>query len=111
MTHRLCYVMCPSRACARELATAVVGERLAACANIQGPVELLYWWDGRLQQGEEFVLLLKTSAGLVEALAERVRELHPYTCPCVIALPIDGGNPAYLDWIERETTPLPKNQL
>jgi periplasmic divalent cation tolerance protein len=65
----------------------------------------IYWWQGALQQASETVLILKTRAELVERLTARIRELHSYDCPCVVALPIDGGNSAYLDWIAGETGP------
>lgn len=100
---RLIYVTAPNQDEALGLAQALVGERLAACANVLGPITSVYWWDGKLNQDAEVALVLKTRADLVEALTARVRELHPYDCPCVVALPIDGGNPAFLSWIAAET--------
>lgn len=100
---RLIYVTAPTHDEALALAQALVGERLAACANVLGAVTSVYWWDGKLNQDAEVALVLKTRAELVEALTARVRELHSYDCPCVVALPIDGGNPAFLSWIVAET--------
>lgn len=100
---RLIYITAPNRDQALELAQALVGERLAACANLLGPITSVYWWGGKLNEEAEVALVLKTRADLVEALTARVRELHPYDCPCVVALPIDGGNPAFLSWIAAET--------
>ncbi|HSV28066.1 MAG TPA: divalent-cation tolerance protein CutA [Candidatus Omnitrophota bacterium] len=102
----LIYVTAPSREEALKLARAVVEERLAACGNVLGAIESVYWWDGKLNQEPEVALILKTRADLVEALTARVRELHPYECPCVVALPIAAGNPAFLAWIAAETKPL-----
>lgn len=100
---RLIYITAPSRDEALKLARLLVEERLAACANVLGGITSVYWWDGRLNEEDEVALLAKTRAGLVDALVERVRAVHPYDCPCVVALPVDGGNPAFLDWIAAET--------
>ncbi len=100
---RLIYVTAPSHDAALRLARVAVEERLAACANVLGPITAVYWWDGKVNQEGEVALLLKTRAALVEALTARLRELHPYECPCVVALAIDGGNPAFLSWIAAET--------
>ena len=83
----------------------MVDERLAACANVLDGMTSLYWWQGVLEQASEAVLILKTRAELVERLTMRVRELHSYDCPCVVALPIAAGNPDYLAWIAGETEP------
>ncbi|MGE5476142.1 MAG: divalent-cation tolerance protein CutA [Bacteroidales bacterium] len=100
---RLIYITAPNRDEALKLAQVLVQERLAACANVLGPITSVYWWDGKLNQDGEEALLLKTRADLVDALTARVRELHSYDCPCVVALPITGGNPAFLEWIASET--------
>ena len=100
---RLIYVTAPSHDEALRLARVAVEERLAACANVLGPITSVYWWEGKVNQDGEVALLLKTRAALVEALTARLRELHPYECPCVVALAIDGGNPAFLSWIAAET--------
>jgi len=99
------YVTASDRGEALKLAEAVVGERLAACANVIDGMESVYWWEGAMAREKEAVLILKTRASLVEALTARVRALHSYTVPCVVALPILGGNPAYMDWLRAETAP------
>jgi periplasmic divalent cation tolerance protein len=103
MSHVLVYVTAANPAEAERIAEAVVGERLAACANLIPGMRSLYWWQGKLDRAEETVLILKTRAALVAALTERVKALHSYTCPCVVALPIEAGNAAFLDWIDAET--------
>ena len=100
-----CYVTADSRDEALTIGRAVVEERLAACANVLDGLTSIYWWQGALEQAGEAVLILKTRAELVDRLTSRIRDLHSYECPCVVALPIDAGNPAYLDWIARETGP------
>lgn len=99
----LIYLTAPSHDEAIALAQTLVGERLAACANVLGQITSVYWWDGKLNQEPEVALVLKTRTDLVEALTARVRELHSYDCPCVVALPISGGNPEFLRWIATET--------
>jgi periplasmic divalent cation tolerance protein len=89
---------------AERLAKALVGERLAACANILGPMQSFYWWDGAIQSGREVALVLKTRSTLVDAATRRIKALHSYDCPCVVALDIQGGNADYLKWIVSETS-------
>jgi periplasmic divalent cation tolerance protein len=99
----VCYVTAGSPEEARSLGRTLVAERLAACANILDGMTSLYWWQGKLEQAEETVVILKTRNELVPALTERVKQLHSYECPCVVALPISDGNSDYLGWIESET--------
>lgn len=103
----LVYVTAPSLAEAEALGRLAVTERLAACANILPGMRSLYWWRGALESAEETVLLLKTTGELVAPLTEALVRAHSYDCPCVAALPIDGGNPDFLRWIETETAPRP----
>ena len=97
------YVTTGTRDEALVIARAVVTERLAACANVLGELRSLYWWDGQVQDEAETGLILKTRRELTEKLVARVRGLHSYECPCVVALPIEGGNPDYLAWIAAAT--------
>lgn len=100
-----CYVTCPDRALAEDLARRLVEERLAACGNVLDGMRSVYRWEGKVEEASEAVLIVKTRAELVERVTARVRELHPYACPCVAALPVTGGNPDYLAWIAAETAP------
>jgi periplasmic divalent cation tolerance protein len=88
---------------ARRIGRAVVRERLAACANIFERVNSFYYWEGRLCDGHEAVLIVKTRPALLKRLVQRVRTLHSYRVPCIVALPIGGGNPDFLSWIKKET--------
>jgi periplasmic divalent cation tolerance protein len=99
-----CYVTCPSRNEALAIARALVDERLAAGGNVLPGVASVYRWEGAVREAEEVVLILKTQARLGQRVVERVRALHSYACPCVVLLPLAGGNPAYLDWIRAETS-------
>lgn len=89
---------------ARAIGRALVEERLAACANILEGKHSLYRWEGEIQEETEAVLIAKTREDLVAALTERVIALHSYDCPCVVAMPIAGGNNAFIEWIHAETT-------
>jgi periplasmic divalent cation tolerance protein len=101
----LIYVTASDNTEAETIGHAMVEERLAACANIIPGMRSLYWWEGRLETGAETVLILKTRRDLAERAVERVKALHSYDCPCALVLPIQAGNPAYLNWIGAETEP------
>jgi periplasmic divalent cation tolerance protein len=105
MTFVFAYVTAGSAEEAQRLARAIVEERLAACANVLPGMRSVYWWEGAVGEAEETVVIFKTRAERFEALAARVKALHSYDCPCVVALPVTAGLPAYLDWIAAESTP------
>ena len=84
---------------ARRIGEALVEERLAACVNVIEGMSSIYRWQGRIQRDSEAVLIAKTGKSRLAALTERVRALHSYDCPCVVALPLVGGNDAFLAWI------------
>ncbi|MBW1785475.1 MAG: divalent-cation tolerance protein CutA [Deltaproteobacteria bacterium] len=88
---------------ARAIGKALVSERLAACVNIIEGMNSLYWWKGEVQEDNEVVVIAKTRQSLVPELSERVKEIHGYDCPCVVALPITDGFQPFLDWISEET--------
>lgn len=93
----------------KRIGRKVVEERLAACANVIPQVSSFYWWKGVLEEGGESILLLKTKKSNVERLIKRIRELHSYENPAIIALPIEKGSKLYLEWIKEETADLRKN--
>jgi periplasmic divalent cation tolerance protein len=106
MAASFCYLTAGSKVEALRIGRALVEERLAACANVLDGMTSMYWWKGTLEQADEAVLIVKTRAELVDRLTARVRELHGYDCPCVVSLPITGGNPDYLAWIVAEAQPV-----
>ena len=100
---RVVLVTAPGVEQARSLARALVEARLVACANLVPGVRSIYRWEGQVQEDEEVLLVLKTRADRGEALARRIRELHPYDLPEVIELPAAGGSVDYLDWVRAES--------
>lgn len=99
----LVYVTTSSCEEAEKIARAVVGERLAACANILGRIRAIYHWRGRVEYGDEWALLLKTQNARWKALEKRIRSLHSYEVPCIVAMPAVKGCSAFLRWIRTET--------
>jgi periplasmic divalent cation tolerance protein len=81
----------------------LVEERLAACGHLVEPVRSIYRWDGELHDEREARVALHTRRSLVPAIVARTAELHPYEVPCVLALPVTGGNPDYLAWVRAGT--------
>jgi periplasmic divalent cation tolerance protein len=84
---------------AMTIARTLVQERLAACVNVATAVESIYWWQGKLEQSLEYVLMIKTTASKVDALRARLMALHSYDLPEFVVLSVDGGSEAYLAWI------------
>jgi periplasmic divalent cation tolerance protein len=95
-----------SRAEAMELSRAAVEARLAACAQVAGPVASMFWWDGGLERAEEWLVLLKLTADRFDELAAFLAERHSYDEPEIIALPIVAGSTSYLNWMREETRPV-----
>ena len=96
------YITTENKEEARRIGKTLVEEKLAACINIHR-VESIYRWEGNIEEDIEAAMLVKTKAGLVEKVINRVRELHSYEVPCIVSLPIEKGNPEYLKWIEEST--------
>jgi periplasmic divalent cation tolerance protein len=84
-----------------RIAEALVREQLAACVNLVGPIRSIYTWKGEVQRDDERLLIIKTRAALFDDIERRVRALHSYDTPEVIALPISAGSRPYLDWMQK----------
>ena len=97
------YTTYPSLVEAERIGKAVLEKRLAACVNILPGMISHYWWQGAIERGEEVVMIIKTRASLADAVRGAVKALHTYTTPAILVLPIEGGEPAYLDWLMQET--------
>ncbi|HWX94941.1 MAG TPA: divalent-cation tolerance protein CutA [Terriglobales bacterium] len=90
----------PSEEEARQIARALVGERLAACVNIIPKVESIYRWQDKVEEAEEYLLLIKTTESAFALLQEKLKELHSYELPECVALAMTAGSPSYLKWID-----------
>jgi len=97
------YCTCPDQATAERIAETLVDERLAACVNLVPGLTSIYRWQGQIQRDAEWLLIIKTRRTVYSLLEARLRELHPYEVPEIIALPIQAGLAAYLDWIVDST--------
>ena len=95
----------PDREAAEKLADALVEGRVAACVNILAPCRSVYRWKGVLQRDEEHPVLAKTTEDRYPALEALIRANHPYELPEIVAVPVERGLPAYLDWVAAETRP------
>ncbi len=102
---RVAFATAPDEAVALRIARALVEERLAACANLVPGVRSIYRFRGVVEDEREVLLVIKTCADRIEALAERLRALHPYEVPELVVLPTAGGLAPYLDWVRVETRP------
>ena len=103
MEFRSLYITVGNKEEARKIASVLLEERLVACTNLFDGVESRYWWEGKIATDREVVLIAKTRADSVDAAMARIKALHSYTVPCIVALPIITGNQAYLDWVAAET--------
>ena len=100
----MAFVTVPSGEAAQRLARGILEKSLAACVNIIPGVESLFWWKGKIDRAEEWILMCKTRFDLAGAFTEYVRENHEYEVPEVIVLPITEGNPDYFRWIGEVTS-------
>lgn len=103
MNLNLVYITASNKEEARKIGRILVEERLAACVNIFDGMNSMYWWEGKIQDDNETVIIAKTKESLVSKVIEKVKSVHSYSCPCVISVPISGGNADFLKWIEKET--------
>ncbi|TAK43848.1 MAG: divalent-cation tolerance protein CutA [Betaproteobacteria bacterium] len=97
----------PDRAAAEKLAEALVEQRAAACVNILGPCRSVYRWQGAVQKADEHLMLIKSTADRYATLEQAIRAAHPYELPEIVAVPIERGLPAYLEWLAAESAPKP----
>ena len=102
MKVELIYITVGNKEEATTLGKELVTSGLAACVNIIDNVHSMYMWEGELQDDKETILIAKTTQGHVPELIEKVKALHSYDCPCILSLPVSGGNRAFLDWVADE---------
>jgi periplasmic divalent cation tolerance protein len=95
-------ITAPDRESGVKMARRLLERRLAACVNI-APVSSMYWWEGKIEESSEVLLVVKTTSERLGDLIREVRAIHPYKVPEIIALPITAGLADYLDWVRKET--------
>jgi periplasmic divalent cation tolerance protein len=100
----LVYTTYPSIVEAEQAGRALVERHLCACVNILPGMVSHYWWQGTVERGEEVVMIIKTRASLAELVGAAVKEMHSYTTPAILVLPIESVDAGYLEWIMAETS-------
>ena len=88
---------------AKSIGQILVVQNLVACVNLLENMTSIYKWEEKLEESKEVIMIAKTSKTLMPKLIETVKSHHSYDCPCILELPIQGGNPDFLSWIERQT--------
>jgi periplasmic divalent cation tolerance protein len=100
----LIYMTAGSMEEAKKIGKTLVVERLAACVNLIDKMHSVYWWEGKVQEDDEVIMIAKTRNSLLPTLTEKVKSIHSYTVPCIVSVPITDGNRDFLAWIEKETS-------
>jgi len=108
MTVLLCHCTCPDETTANAIASVLVEERLAACVSLQPGLTSVYRWQERVERAQEVLLAIKTTRERLPAVVERIRELHPYELPEVLAFEAAGGLEPWLRWVEAGSTAAPE---
>ena len=101
--HILVLTTVPDEKIGQTIAKHLLEERLVACVTISASSQSFYWWKGQIAKEPERILFIKSKAALFPELEKKVQEIHPYEVPEIIAIQIQKGSAAYLDWIEKET--------
>ena len=101
------YITAPNEDEAAKIARALVEERLAGCVNIVKDIRSIYSWQGKIEDDKEVLMIAKTRLKLFASFISRVKELHPYSVPEIIALPVVGGSEEYIKWLNEVTSPVP----
>jgi periplasmic divalent cation tolerance protein len=103
MKATLIYITAGNMEEAKKIGRELISSRLAACVNIIDNMHSMFWWEDKIQEDREVILIAKTKESLVTELIETVKSVHSYDCPCIVSLPILDGNRAFLDWIVEQT--------
>ena len=103
MQLNLIYITFSNKEEAQKIAKTLLQERLVACVNIFPVVHSMYWGKNKIHSDDEVVMIAKTKESLVDQVIAKVKSLHSYDCPCVVAFPLTHGNPDFLKWIEKVT--------
>ena len=104
MSVNFVYMTAGSKEEAKNIAADLVRSKLAACVNILDNMNSIYFWDGEVQDNQEVVMIAKTTQAHIQKLIEKVKSMHSYECPCIVALPVVDGHQPFLDWIADEVS-------
>ncbi len=99
MSHMIVIMTTPNKEEAEKIVRTLLREKLIACANIVAPVSSLFWWQGKIEETNEALIFMKSHRSLFGRISERVREIHSYEVPEILALSIIAGSPPYLNWL------------
>lgn len=102
MMHALVYITTSGEEESKKIGRTIVEERLAGCVNIIPTIESLYWWKGEIEEDNESVLIAKTKVSNIRNIIKRVKEIHSYENPAILAIPIIEGSKEYLDYLDAE---------
>ncbi len=100
--HALVYITTSGKKESKKIGRTIVEERLAGCVNIISTIESLYWWKGEIEEDNESILIAKTKVSNIENIIKRVKEIHSYENPAILAIPIINGSKEYLDYLDDE---------
>jgi periplasmic divalent cation tolerance protein len=102
---RLFYVTFPNLSEAQKCSKALLNERLVACANIhKGGIESMYWWEGQIEENSEVAVFFKSDSRNSSAITQKIKDMHPYETPCIVAIDITAGNREFLQWVQTESS-------
>jgi periplasmic divalent cation tolerance protein len=104
MKVNLVYMTAEDKAEAKKIGSVLVESNLAACVNIIDNMNSMYVWEGKVQDDSEAILIAKTTEARLPQLIEKVKSLHSYDCPCILSIPVSGGNTDFINWIADEVT-------
>ena len=90
---------------AQKIAHLIVEKRLAGCVQVIGPITSVYWWKEKIEEGDEWLCIMKSSQSLYAELEKTIQTIHPYEVPEIISVPIGGGSTRYLEWLEKVIKP------
>lgn len=103
MKFDLIYITSKDKEEAVKIGKILLEGRLVSCINIFNDINSMYWWEGEIKDDNEVVIIAKTKESLVPKVIEKVKSVHSYSCPCIVAVPINSGNEEFLNWISTET--------
>ena len=93
------YITCKNKTEAKKIGRILLREKLTACVNIFNDMESMYWWNGKIQNDKEVVLIAKTTKKLFPKLSKKVKSVHSYSVPCILQLEVKDGNKVYVNWL------------